>query len=316
MCTAISFSANQKYFGRNLDLHLSFNEETIVLPRNFPHIQNEFAIIGIGTVKNGYPLFYDAINEYGLAMAGLNFIGNAHFHEPEKDCLNIPQYALVPFILGRCKSIDDAKKVLSRTRIIKEWFDSSTSPSELHYFLTDGENSLTAEPSEEGIVVYENKIGVLTNNPPFPYHMYNLSNYINLTSEEPEIRFSDNLDLQKFSLGMGAIGLPGDYSSASRFVRAAFVKFNSHTKNATEELSQIFHILESVYQPEGAVKCFGSFEKTQYTAVANLSTREYFYKTYENSRICSIKLTEDLSSASTLSRYPLRRNEDILFENA
>ena len=113
MCTDISFSANQKYFGRNLDLHLSFNEETIVLPRNFPHIQNEFAIIGIGTVKNGYPLFYDAINEYGLAMAGLNFIGNAHFHEPEKDCLNIPQYALVPFILGRCKSIDDAKKVLS-----------------------------------------------------------------------------------------------------------------------------------------------------------------------------------------------------------
>ena len=315
MCTALSFSENQKYFGRNLDLHLSFNEEAIILPRNFSAVQNELAILGIGTVKNGYPLFYDAMNEHGIAMAGLNFIGNARFHEAEESCFNIPQYALIPFILGKCKTLDDAKSVLSRCRILKDSFDNSTPPSELHYFLTDGDRSLTAGPAENGIAVYENEVGVLTNNPPFPYHVNNLSNYINLTSDEPKNRFSDRLDLKRFSLGMGSIGLPGDYSSPSRFVRAAFVKFNSCINEPKEELSQIFHILESVSQPYGAVKCFGSFEKTQYTSVANLNSKEYFYKTYENSRICAIRLTEAQASENSLSRYPLKRTEDVLFEN-
>ncbi|MBQ9070852.1 MAG: choloylglycine hydrolase [Clostridia bacterium] len=323
MCTAISFKEKSNFFGRNLDLECSYGEEVIITPRNygFEYRHSEspmehMAIIGIGAVLDGYPLYYDAANEAGLAMAGLNFVGNAKFHTEEQDFYNLSQFELIPFILGSCKTVADAKRILLKTRLLRTPFNESTPPSELHFFITDGKDSLTAEPMADGFKVYENEIGVLTNNPPYPYHEQNINNYINLTSAVPENRFSDELRLVRYSRGMGSIGLPADPSSASRFVRAAFTKFNAVKKSDKyEELSEVFHVLESVYQVEGVAKWGDSYEKTQYTSVANLSTGEYFYKTYSNSRITAVKLTEENKAGETLIRFPLRQREDILFEN-
>ena len=147
-------------------------------------------------------------------------------------------------------------------------------------------------------------------------HKENINNYISLSADSPENTFSSEVMLQKYSKGMGAIGLPGDLSSSSRFVRAAFTKFNALKKsNEDEEISQTFHILESVFQVEGCVNTDGLFEKTQYTSVANLDFLIYYYKTYENSRITAVKMKKDYFTADSLIRFPLKFKEDIFFEN-
>lgn len=99
--------------------------------------------------------------------------------------------------------------------------------SPLHWMISDKESSLTVECVKEGLKIYNNPIGILTNNPPFDFQMLHLSNYMNLTSKVAVSRFSDAFNLDAYSRGMGAIGLPGDLSSASRFVKAAFTKTNS-----------------------------------------------------------------------------------------
>ena len=109
MCTAATYTGKDHYFGRNLDLELSYNESVTVTPRKFPlkfhqvHDMNEhFAIIGMATVVADYPLYYDATNEKGLSMAGLNFPGNADYKEPAEDVDNVASFEFIPWILGQC----------------------------------------------------------------------------------------------------------------------------------------------------------------------------------------------------------------------
>lgn len=95
------------------------------------------------------------------------------------------------------------------------------------------------ESTADGLHVYDNPVGVLTNNPPFPMQMFSLNNYLHLSPKQPANTFSNQLDLSTYSRGMGGLGLPGDLSSASRFARVAFVKQNSISGNSeTESVSQ------------------------------------------------------------------------------
>ena len=114
----------------------------------------------------------------------------------------------------------------------------------LHWMLADRERCLVLEAVEEGLKIYENPFGVLTNNPPFPYHRENMRNYLNLTAGSPCNRLSEELELIPYGQGLGALGLPGDASPASRFVKTVFLKYNSVTEkeegNAAEaELAEI-----------------------------------------------------------------------------
>ena len=324
MCTAIAFKQKHSFFGRTLDLEYHYDEEVVITPREYHFLststdgfKTDFAIIGIATVKSGYPLYYDAVNEHGICMAGLNFVGNAKFSDSEESgTVNLAQYELIPFILGKAKTLYEAESILKEVRLINTPFDKSTPTSELHYFLSDGEHTLVAEPGERGMKLYDNPFGVLTNNPPFPYHMENIKNYMRLTKEVSENCFDPKLPLVPYSRGLGAFGLPGDLSSASRFVRAAFGVANAEKKSDDEAaVGQVFHILGSVSQTEGLVNVDGAYEKTQYSICANLNTHTYYYKTYGNSRITAVRLGREERSKSSLSRYPLRYDEDILFEN-
>ena len=115
--------------------------------------------------------------------------------------------------------------------------------AELHWLISDDKESITVESVKEGIKIYENKVGVLTNNPTFDKQMFALNNYMYLSNREPECKFSKDFELKRYSRGMGAIGLPGDLSSQSRFIRATFVKLNSISKDTEKEsVSQFFHI--------------------------------------------------------------------------
>lgn len=126
-------------------------------------------------------------------------------------------------------------------------FNENLPLAQLHWIIADKDDCITIESVEEGIKVYDNKVGVLTNNPSFDKQMFNLNNYDNLSTKNKENTFSKNLDLKQYSRGMGAIGLPGDLSSISRFVKVCFTKMNSISCNSEKEgVSQFFHILSSV----------------------------------------------------------------------
>ena len=116
MCTAITYQTKQLYFGRTLDYECSYGEQVTITPRNYPFdfhhagpVHTHYAIIGMAHVAGGYPLYYDAVNETGLCMAGLNFVGNAVYAQPEPDRTNIAQFELIPWLLGRCASVQQAR---------------------------------------------------------------------------------------------------------------------------------------------------------------------------------------------------------------
>ena len=324
MCTAATYQTKDFYFGRNLDLEYSYNETVTVTPRAFPFsfrcgkvLENHYAIIGMATVADGYPLYYEATNEKGLSIAGLNFPQNAVYYPFDEQKDNITPFELIPWVLGQCSSADQAEMLFKKLNLWKEPFSEAFPLSPLHWIVADRKRCLVLEPVSDGLKIYDNPVGILTNNPPFDFHMYNLACYQNITPMPPENRFSDKVDLTPFSLGMGSIGLPGDMSSPSRFVKAAFTKLNSiSTHGEKESISQFFHILGSVIQPRGLTNVRGNeFEFTLYSSCCNTDKGIYYYKTYENSQICAIDMhREDLDSNSLIS-YPLIKDQQILFQN-
>ena len=323
MCTAITFRSSNHYFGRNLDLEYSLNEQVVITPRDYPlhfrqvhPLPHHFATVGIAIIEDGYPLYYDATNEKGLSMAGLNFPGNAVYHPYAQDKVNIAPFELIPWILGQCETVPDALAIFQKTNLINEDFSEKFRLSPLHWIVADRNNSITVEPTKEGLRIFENPVGVLTNNPPFDYHLHNLENYLNITSEEAVNRFSPSLDLNPHSRGMGGIGLPGDLSSASRFVRAVFTKFNSRCdRTESSSISQFFHILSSVAQPNGCAKVGSRYERTLYSSCCNTDKGIYYYTTYENRQISAVSLYEENLDTSGLIAYPLVTGQQIRWIN-
>lgn len=323
MCTAVTYRTKDHYFGRNLDLEYAYQEAVTVTPRNYPFpfckaktMAQHYAIIGMATVANGYPLYYDATNEFGLSIAGLNFPGNAVYYQEQPGKDNITPFELTPWILGQCKTVAQARHLLDRLNLVNIPFSREWPLSPLHFILADKEESIVLEPVAAGLKIYDDPVGVLTNNPPFDFHMYNLSNYLNLTREEPINRLCDKLDLRPYSRGMGSIGLPGDLSSASRFVKAAFTKLNSVSGDSeSESISQFFHILGSVAQQRGCVKVNGKFEKTVYTSCCNTDKGIYYYTTYENHQITALDMHKENLDSGDIVGYPLIRQQQILWQN-
>ena len=251
MCTAVSYKTKDFYFGRTLDYESTFPTHITVTPRRFPlkfrhggTMSVHHALIGMAYVADGYPLYYDGMNEKGLCMAGLNFVGNAVYRSPTSEGDNVCQFEFIPWILGQCATVAEARGLLSRIRLTDTPFREDLPVSDLHWMVADRQESVTVESVATGVMVYDNPVGVLTNNPPFPQQLFRLNDFMHLSPGAPQNRFSNKLDLRPYSRGMGAMGLPGDLSSQSRFVRAAFVKMNALPgKTEAENVGQFFHIL-------------------------------------------------------------------------
>ena len=324
MCTAIAYKTNDFYFGRNLDFYRHFDESVTITPRNFnfkfkndKDIFLHFAIIGTATVSENYPLYYDAVNEHGLCMAGLNFPKNAVYRDFEKDKINIAPFEFIPYILSRCKSVGEAEKQLNNINLWNISFSDNFINTPLHWMICDKDKSIVVEPMRDGLEIYDNPVGVLTNNPPFDYHLNNIANFINLTTKYPQNRFCESVGIEPYSLGMGAVGLPGDMSSASRFIRAAFIKQNSvRDINDLSSINQAFHILKSVGQPNGITYTKdGEREYTLYTSVCNATSGVYYYTTYYNSVVSAVRMYNENLDGDSLSVYPFNYKQNIIFQN-
>lgn len=324
MCTAATYLKDNFYFGRNLDYDISFGESVTVMPRRFKLEtcyhgvnDNHFAMIGMAHVENGYPLYYDAMNEKGLCIAGLNFVGNAVYSNCTGSRHKVAQFELIPWLLATCDSVRTARELLGSASITDTMFNKDMPAAQLHWIVADRDSCITVESVADGLHIYDNSVGVLTNNPPFPMQMAALNNYMQLSPKAPENRFSDKLNFDIYSRGMGAIGLPGDLSSQSRFVRAAFVKMNSASGNGEEEcVNQFFHILGSVEQQRGCcITGSGKCEITQYTSCCNADKGIYYYTLYENRRICAVHMNRAELDSDKLSVYPLDSSPGINFIN-
>lgn len=315
MCTAISVDFGGKYFGRNLDYEHSFGEEIIVTPRNFifeftngKRTENHYAMIGMGIKDKTYPLYFDATNEKGLSMAGLNFPDYAKYSEKTEGRDNVASFELIPWILSQCASAEEAKIFLSKINITNQAVRDDLPPTPLHWLIADGKEALTLEQTKEGVKVYQNEVGVLTNSPEFNVQMINLCNYMNISSREPENNFSQKITLKPYSRGMGGIGIPGDLSSMSRFVRASFTKLNSVCgKSKKDEINQFFHILYSVYQQKGCARVGEGYEITNYSSCCDILDGVYYYTTYSNSTINCVDMHRENLDGEKLVSFDISR---------
>lgn len=324
MCTAISFLTKDHYFGRNLDLEYSYIETIAITPRNFPFhfrkketLKSHYAMIGIAYVHENYPLYYDATNEKGLSMAGLNFPHYADYKPEETGKDNIAPFEFIPWILGQCATVDEVKILLKKINLLEEHYNEELPLSPLHWMIADRNSSIVVEPVKEGLKIYENPVGVLTNSPTFGMQLFYLNNYMRLSPKAPQNHFASELDLQRYSNGMGALGMPGDWSSQSRFVKATFTKMNSICGDSeTESISQFFHILGSVEHQRGCVDMENDlYEITIYSSCCNTDKGIYYYRTYDNSQIVAIDMhRENLDGAQIIS-YPLFKEPEIRWQN-
>lgn len=330
MCTAISHTDVDFYFGRTLDFDVRFGEEIVITPRNVPlqfhctpALSHHFALLGMAAVAENPrtgrndPLYFEAINEHGLAIAGLNFTDNAFYRATANKPIALAPYELPLFLLGQCKSVEQAEKLLSSLCLVALPFSAQLPLAQTHFLLADREQSLVIEPTRDGLQQYDAPIGVLSNNPPFPQQMAKLQDFRSLSSEQPEDRFCSTVKLPAYSRGMGALGLPGDVSSSSRFVRAAFTKCNSVCGGTeVERVNQFFHVLGTVEQVRGVCRIAEDrFEFTQYTSCYNATRGVLYYKTYESSQVHAVCLHRADPEGNRLLRFPLVRHEKILFQN-
>jgi choloylglycine hydrolase len=324
MCTGLSFKTKDHYFGRNLDYERSYGETVAVTPRNYPiefrklpPIATHYAVVGMATVADNYPLYYDGTNEKGLSMAGLAFMGNAVYRPEEAGKKNVTSFEFVLWVLAQFETVDQVKEALRSVNLVEIAFSEGLPPSPLHWIIADRMHSITVEPLSDGLKVYDNPVGVLTNNPTFDIQLFNLNNYMHLSRNAPVNNFSDEIQFDVYSRGMGALGLPGDLSSSSRFVRAVFTKMNSiadETESAS--ISQFFHILGSVAQQRGCANVGeDKYEITIYSSCCNVDQGVYYYTTYENSQITAVDMHKEDLDGSALASYPLITGQQIRMQN-
>ncbi|MBQ4606663.1 MAG: choloylglycine hydrolase [Clostridia bacterium] len=339
MCTAIQWNG---YFGRNLDLWYSYEESVVITPRRFPfrfrcgeEMPGHYAMIGMAYAAFGYPLYYEAVNEKGLAMAGLNFPGNASYDAPGAgDKTELAPWELIPWILGKFASAAEVREAFGSFRLVDIPFRTDLPNTPLHWIIADRDDCLVLEWTAESHTMTANPVGVLTNNPTIDYHLHRLQDYMHLSPRNPENRFFPHPeatpglpgfvplsgDFHPYSGGMGAVGLPGDWSSPSRFVKAAYLRANVMPGAVPEEnVSRFFHMLDAVAMPAGAVIVSHDGNEaadiTVYSCCCDMERGIYYYKTHGNSRITAVDLHRTPLDGEALVLYPMEKAPDIRYQN-
>ncbi|MEE1277722.1 MAG: choloylglycine hydrolase [Acutalibacteraceae bacterium] len=321
MCTAISLNKDKHLFGRTLDWFCSFGEGIIVTPKNYVFhfcecgdMSKHYAIIGMGIERGGYPLYFDAFNEKGLSVAGLNFPDNTVYQENKQNLKNIASYEFIPWVLGQCRDVNEVAKLIKKTNITNAQFNKEFAPTPLHWLISDKTASISVECVKDGVKIYDNEFGVLCNNPPFEYHRENIKRYMSLSPNQPQNNFTVNISLKPNSFGMGAVGLPGDFSSVSRFVRASFIKENTDFSE-DNAINQFFKILSTVSVVKGAVRNDGKNEYTIYSSCHDTENEIYYCNKYESNIINAVALKKCDLNCSKIMVFPIENNVKFKFLN-
>ncbi|MDU5491336.1 MAG: choloylglycine hydrolase [Clostridium perfringens] len=325
MCTGLALETKDglHLFGRNMDIEYSFNQSIIFIPRNFKcvnksnkkELTTKYAVLGIGTIFDDYPTFADGMNEKGLGCAGLNFpVYVSYSKEDIEGKTNIPVYNFLLWVLANFSSVEEVKEALKNANIVDIPISENIPNTTLHWMISDiTGKSIVVEQTKEKLNVFDNNIGVLTNSPTFDWHVANLNQYVGLRyNQVPEFKLGDQ-SLTALGQGTGLVGLPGDFTPASRFIRVAFLR-DAMIKNDKDsiDLIEFFHILNNVAMVRGSTRTVEEkSDLTQYTSCMCLEKGIYYYNTYENNQINAIDMNKENLDGNEIKTYKYNKTLSI-----
>ncbi|WP_297633996.1 choloylglycine hydrolase [uncultured Clostridium sp.] len=329
MCTALTLKTKEgnHLFGRNMDIEYTFGQSVGIIPRNFEYEDRtngctghtKYAVIGMMTVMENHPMLADGMNEKGLAVAGLNFPGFAYY-EPKKrdDKINVSVYDFMFWVVSHFANVSEVKEQIKNINIMDTPFNADTPIPTLHWMVTDktGE-SIVIEKTKDGLKVFDNTVGVLTNSPTFDWHLTNLRQYLGIYADQSTNAQWSHQELNPLGQGVGAIGLPGDFTPASRFVRVAFLRHFALANDSTlMDVNEFFHILNNVAMVRGSVRTPQNMSDiTIYTSSMNLEEGIYYYNTYDNNSINAINMNNVDLNSSELILFPYEDKLKINYQN-
>lgn len=272
----------------------------------------------LGTTAS--PVFVDGINEKGLMGCLLNFPGYGHFDTNEgPDNLDIYPGSLVGYLLGTCCSVDEVVEAMERINLTDEPVYGKV--MSVHYIFSDNTGeAVIIEPVEGGISVHRNTIGVMANSPDYEWQKTNLKNYVGISNVHTPPRTIDGETFSAFGEGTGGMfGLPGGYSSPSRFVRLAFMKeYAPKGKDEIDGVTRMFHSFAVVDIPDGLLKesaDHDDYEQTLCTSVMCSESGTYYFSPYTDRRISAIRVQKalELLGDDTIAFYEIPYVQDIRY---
>lgn len=329
MCTALCIKSEEGkvFFGRNMDLAYSFNQSPIFFPRNYQYedkatnetISIKKAILGMGTVIDNHPALAEAMNEKGLACAGLNFARYAYFEsKPTPGKTNVTPYDFILWVLSSHESVEEVEENIKNIEIIDIPINQNTPIPTLHWMITDRSGkSIVVEKTKNKFIVHQNPVNVMTNDPTFDWHVTNLNEYMKLKPEHPKTVTWGEKELKGLGIGAGTLGMPGDFSSVSRFVRIAYLRAHMPViKDDATAITQFFHMLDFVKMVRGGVITEeGQEDLTLYSSCMDLTQGIYYYKTYENNRINVVSMANEILDGSELKTFAYMNQQDMNAQN-
>ena len=325
-CTGITLKSEDGAFvyGRTLEFAQDLDSDLIIVPRGYTYtgstpsgksgltwkVKYAFTAMNASIKPN---LVADGLNEKGLAVGAFYFPGYAKFQTYEENFAKktISPIEFPAWLLSKFATIDQVKKNINSCRVVdvilKEW--SFVPP--LHFFVIDKQGkSIVIEYMNNKVKIHDNPIGVITNAPAFDWHITNLNNFINMSCLGELPKKLGNLTLKPFGEGSGMLGLPGDFTPPSRFIRAAFLSKNVFVgKDALATVKQVFHVLNQFDIPKGTV-CKskdqkGMCGKTQWTSACDTNNIRYYVHTINNRTIRMIDLKKANLNAKEIVTVPI-----------
>ena len=329
MCTALNLKTkdNKHLFGRNLDVIESYGQSVIIVPRKFQWnnvVENrtevsKYACVGMGIVVENHPLLFDGVNEKGLAGAGLNFTNFAVFDEKAiSGKTNFSGSDFLYWVLSSFENLEDLKIALKDVVLTNTSVKPGYDVAKLHWIFTDlSGKSIVIEYLKDGMHVYENEVGVLTNDPTFDWQITNLSQYVTIDTKTPKPKQMGDILIKPYGHGLNMLGLPGDASPASRFVRTNFFKWSVFgLENEISGVSDFFNVLNSVFVVKGTeIDDNGEMNYTLYQSCMCQESGVYYYRNYNNSRINAVSLFNEDLEGKEIIKFDYKNEQDIFIHN-
>lgn len=331
-CTGIKLIANDGSLvhGRTLEFGVIIDISIAVIPKGYafqgttPYgkgLSYKSKYGAVGCMCFDYPALLDGLNEKGLAVGTFYFPTFASYAEitPTNQSRALSPVEFPNWILTQFATVEEVKAALLGVVIAptptKGW---GSAPAPFHYIVFDKTgNCLVIEPLNGKLFTYENKLGTFTNSPTFDWHMTHLRNFLNLTPYNAKPMKLNGISLEPLGEGTGLVGLPGDFTPPSRFIRAALFSANAvPSANANDAIFQLFHILNQFDIPLGSVKSVNGNttvnEETQMICARDPQSLKYYFKSYNNQTINVVDLTRfDLAAKTIKSLNVLGKSRAI-----
>ncbi len=309
-CTSLLLTtADDGYvYGRTMEFGFELESKAVFVPRGYAMTAqgadgkpgktwtSKYAVIGVNALDMA--IVVDGMNEKGLTGGILYFPGYAEYTSG-KDI--DPAKAMAPWeflswALMNFATVDEVKAAIDQVQVVGATIPKMNMVPPFHYTLHDASGkSIVIEPTGGKLVVYDNPAGVMTNSPEFPWHLTNLRNYVKLNSENAPALKVKGATIESFGEGSGWLGIPGDPTPPSRFIRAlAFSMSVTPTKDGIESVRLAEHIMNNFDIPYGSIRDDNGkpADYTQWTTIADITGKAYYVRTYNNSTLKAIAFSD------------------------